>query len=679
MKNWICEKKADITLREKNRHTLYRKTFTVNCADAQYTLKITADDYYKLYINGNFVGQGPAPSYYFAYNFNEYDISKYINEGINVIAVHCYYHGVPSFSCTSGDGRCGMFAELQCNRTTLILSDASWRYALTAHFLPTAKLLGYSAQFSEEIDLNYYMPGWNEIDFDDRKWKAAVLNEADDHVPTPQITPSVVTREVHSVSVNRIADDSFVLDFGKEITACIKMNVTGTQHSNILLRFGEELNADGSVRFKMRCNVDYEENWILSGRNDVFENYDYKGFRYLQVQSADKAVTPECFSAAIRHYPIHKKIDIKINDEKLAQIWNICENAVIISAQEGFLDCPTREKGQYLGDMTVTAPAHTYITGNSLLYKKALTDFANSLQICEGMSAVAPGGNSHSIADFSLLYPYQLLKYYNLTGDTAVVRELFSAAKCVMDYFKQYERSDGLLETVSGKWNLVDWPENMRDGYDFDLSIPVSKGCHNVTNAYYYGAMQCMNELCKIVGKREEYNCAKFEDSFISTFYSTETGLFTDSEVSTHSSLHSNALPLFFGMVKKDAAECILDWIEGKDLVCGVFFSYFVLKTLTRYGRHQKAYELITSECKNSWSNMINEGATACFEAWGKEQKKNISLCHPWACAPIILLIEDFAGLKLSGGIANILPAEIPALSGRAELMLNNSKIVLHF
>ena len=43
--------------------------------------------------------------------------------------------------------------------------------------------------------------------------------------------------------------------------------------------------------------------------------------------------------------------------------------------------------------------------------------------------------------------------------------------------------------------------------------------------------------------------------------------------------------------------------------------------------------------------NMLKEGATSCWEAWGKEQKWNTSLCHPWASAPIIVMIADLAGI----------------------------------
>ena len=69
--------------------------------------------------------------------------------------------------------------------------------------------------------------------------------------------------------------------------------------------------------------------------------------------------------------------------------------------------------------------------------------------------------------------------------------------------------------------------------------------------------------------------------------------------------------------------------------------AYFLLKALCKIGKYEEAYSLIVSESEHSWYNMVREGATTCFEAWGKDQKWNTSLCHPWASAPISILIED--------------------------------------
>ena len=67
--------------------------------------------------------------------------------------------------------------------------------------------------------------------------------------------------------------------------------------------------------------------------------------------------------------------------------------------------------------------------------------------------------------------------------------------------------------------------------------------------------------------------------------------------------------------------------------------AYFALAALKRQGKMNLAQELATDP--DCWLNMLSEGATATFEAWGKEQKKNTSLFHPWATAPLIVFSDN--------------------------------------
>lgn len=79
----------------QNIHTLFRKNFTIGEKRIKSArLFITGNDLYKLYINGKFVGEGPAQSYPFAYNYNCYDVTDLIARGNNTIAVHLYYQGL---------------------------------------------------------------------------------------------------------------------------------------------------------------------------------------------------------------------------------------------------------------------------------------------------------------------------------------------------------------------------------------------------------------------------------------------------------------------------------------------------------------------------------------------------------------------------------------------------------
>ena len=149
----------------------------------------------------------------------------------------------------------------------------------------------------------------------------------------------------------------------------------------------------------------------------------------------------------------------------------------------------------------------------------------------------------------------------------------------------------------------------------------------------------------------EKIDVAPLKKAFIAAFYNEETKLFCDTEALTHSALHSNALPLYFGIATEDMQEDIRLFIMEKGLSCGVQFAYFVLKALGKIGAYEDELALLVNEGEHSWVNMIREGATTCFEAWGKGQKWNTSLCHPWAATPIPILFEDLnykAGITIT-------------------------------
>ena len=62
-----------------DRHLHFRRRFHVTERVKTARVYISADDYYKLYINGRFVAQGPAPSYHFQYNYNVIDVTDFLH------------------------------------------------------------------------------------------------------------------------------------------------------------------------------------------------------------------------------------------------------------------------------------------------------------------------------------------------------------------------------------------------------------------------------------------------------------------------------------------------------------------------------------------------------------------------------------------------------------------------
>ena len=634
-----------------NYHVHFRKVFTIS-GEKQVILRISADDYYKLYINGEFVCQGPAAAYPEYYNYNEVDITQYLQCGENVIAVHVYYQGLINRVWYSGDNRMGLIADIYADGAYLCGTNESWIYERALEYSgpegaehKEPERIGYDTQFLEHIDFRRKQAGWKELSFAAEGWKAAVVKEADDHHFMKEPAELLDVYIMWPKEVVKLGAGHWFMDFGTELTGQFAMKMKGFAGQKVRILCGEET-VEGNphqVRSQMRCNCNYDETCILSGRQDDLEFFDYKAFRYVNVISEYDNLNEKSFCAIVRHHFFGEQCELVSSIPWAREIWKLCINSLKWGTQEGYLDCPSREKGQYLGDFTVTGLAHMYVTGDSNMYRKTLYDFAQTTGICKGIMAVSSGGLMQEIADFSLQYPMQVLHYYQYTGDLDTVRDLYPVVLGILEYFAAFERADGLIEYADEKWNLIDWPQNLRDDYELPgAEHREPRPCHNVLNAHYIGALGYLEQIQRILGiTPDEEKLKKCREAFIKAFWSQETGLFTDLPGGKHGALHSNVLPVFYGIAPLESYSPIKKLIMDKGLVCGTMFSYFVLKALGRMEAYEEELALILNESEHSWVNMLREGATTVFEAWGKEQKWNTSLCHPWSCAPVIALIED--------------------------------------
>lgn len=613
----------------KNIHTVFRKVFTLKEVSENIKIRISADDYYKLKINGKSVGQGPAQGYPNNYYSNEFLITSFLHEGENEISAEVYYHGLTCRAYVSGDRKMGFIAEIYSEDTDIIATDNTWEYAKINRYLPSEHV-GANASFMDEYDFN----------ITDDSFKKAIVFKNDCVFRSTSAVPLQIYRK-YPVSSHPVSGGMFY-DFGEELTGSLFLTAKGKKGSMITLLQGEETeDSPLKTRYKMRCGCRCEQHLILSGNEDIYEQYDYIGFRYLTVLY-DKDTEISDLGVTVRHYPFDDDYcTLETDDKILKSVFDICKNGVKYGSQEVYVDCPQREKGQYAGDMTVTSDSQVILTGDVSLLQKAIDDQTASSFICKGLMAVTPSSLMQEIADYSLQFPILALRHYEYTSDKKYLERNLEICENIIAHFKQFARRDGLLDGVNDKWNLVDWPVNMRDDYDFGLEKPQLSGCHNVINAFYIGCVLKTEGIRDILGIDAPKESTELINAFNRAFYSEKSRLYTDCEATEHTSLHSNIIPLYFGFNPAESTEPITELIMKKGLVCGVYMSYFLLKGLCRAGKFREAYSIVTSTAENSWYNMVREGGTTCFEAWGKDKKGNTSLCHPWASAPISVIVKD--------------------------------------
>ena len=630
----------------QNVHMYLRKEIEIPGKPASATLWITGDDYYKFYVNGAFVVQGPEAGYPFAHNYYKLDVTPFLSQGTNCLAAHCYYQGLLNRVWNSADNRAGFILRLdvvlESGGEVRFVSDGTWR-RMTSDAYEAEDTIGYKTQFVENIDMGKIPVGWRSAGFDDSEW-GAPLTGRQDHVFSKQITPPLEHWRAEPKVAKKKGEGNYFYDFGTELTGHTCIRVKGEAGHKLEVRHGEELSEPDTVRFEMRANCKYQEFPVLSGRDDVIEFYDYRAFRYVEILNAP--AEPEVW-VDVRHHRFDPEAStLAASDELLVRIWDLCKNGVRYGAQGGFLDCPSREKGQYLGDALITGHSHLVVTGDPSLLKKALRDFQQSQRICPGIMAVAPGSFMQEIAEYSLQWTFALKNYHAFTGDRAFLEEMTDAVfEGLYGYFARYEGESGLLTGVTEKWVLVDWPKNLRDGYDYDYAEKIE---NTVLNAFYYASLQTAAELLRELGKDAavyEKKAVRVKQAFAERLLNPETGLFVDAPGSKHSALHANAIPLAFGLVAEENVPAVVALIREKRLSCGVYIAPFVIEACYAAGEHELAYDLITSKDEHSWHEMLKHGATTCMEAWGPDQKWNTSWCHPWSSGPIFLIAERVMGL----------------------------------
>ncbi|MHC4883819.1 MAG: family 78 glycoside hydrolase catalytic domain, partial [Planctomycetota bacterium] len=655
----------------RNVHTLLRRELELDEKPIREArLYITADDCYKLYINGRFIGTGPAPAYPAEFPYNAWDVTAQLQiGGANCIGVHAFYHGMHSLTFPSGDNLQGVILQLEVDfedgTSRNVCSDSEWRCHRTDAY-ESRHVLGYQTSFSEFIDLRKLPVGWSETGFDDGGWCTPLV----DDVPTvynlvPQQTPPVSVFKRLPQRIVQKGEGHYFIDFGIELSGETAFLVSGEKGHEVEIRHGEELDGPETVRHDMRCNCLYQEVCALSGRDDeLLEFYDYKGFRYVEVLNWPEELQENRVWANERHYPFPaNSSSFTSSNPLLNDIWTLCTNGARVGTLDTYLDCPTREKGGFMGDGFVTGISHLIASGDPRILRKFLRDVASTRVYCPGLLSTAPNYVNGELAEYSLLWPVLLEYYYNWTADLEFVHEMIPVLKGLLEYYATYENADGLLQDVFSQATkrysiLVDWPKNLRDDYDDPYLMgdrTVEDDPEGVVNTmvqgFYICALKASSRLAEITGSTEVKEQAsdrvpRVSAAVLAQLRNPDTGLFIDRNDSDHSALHANVTPLMAGMLDGDELKAAVELIRQKRLSCGVYFSFFVLKALYDADEPELAYDLMTSRDLHSWNSMLEAGATTCMEAWAPDLKWNTSWCHPWSSSPIHMIAHEMMGLR---------------------------------
>lgn len=613
----------------RNRHILFRKKFFCDGVTDRAHIYISADDYYKLYVNGQFVAQGPAPSYHSNYNYNEIDVASYLKPGENLIAVHTLYQGLINRVWQSGDNRHGLILDLVIDGNTVVVSDESFKTAVHSAYTEMGTS-GYDTQFLERYDSGAAEVDFADCHFDDTDWSQAKVHLYADHALTLQKTGMLEFERVMPVELSH-TQNHVVYDFGSNYVGYLCAKACGKKGDILTVRCAQELNDDGTLRYNLRANCTYEEEWLLNDGESILDWFDYKSFRYAEFYLPDGA---EVFDVSLcaRHYPFSLNTKIKpefAQNREIKRIWDLCVHTQKYGVQEVIQDCMDREKGFYLGDGCYTALTNMILTHDDSMVRKLIDDAFYSSFITDTLVTCMDCSFMQEIAEYPFILVYLVLWHYNFTGDKDYLKQNYMQIQKVLDAYRREYETGYLLRNLD-KWCVVEWPKNFQHGYDVSIFEGlVCEQAHVSLNSYYIAAIRTANRIAEILGLPVYREEAPHISAFMDAFYSKEKKLFKDGENTDHISLVGNSFAYGLGICSNEEfeREFLALYHEHGGMAALSFFCTFPL--LTRFVQRER-FDLVEQALlhEGTWKRMLREGSTTTFEGWGKDTKWNISLFH---------------------------------------------------
>lgn len=178
-------------------------------SDRQVSLHVTADSRYILYVNGEYLGQGPVRGWPQYHPFDTYDLTPYLVEGENTLAILVQHFGEGNFQYIAGPP--GLLAQLEdADGDVLLVTDENWRWSVEPSIEQVVPRISVQLPFEEQVDARL-ADDWTKPAYDDRGWRSAKPVGPAEAPPRGQLEPRDIpfltlepTSPVRIVSVDQV-------------------------------------------------------------------------------------------------------------------------------------------------------------------------------------------------------------------------------------------------------------------------------------------------------------------------------------------------------------------------------------------------------------------------------------------------------------------------------------------
>lgn len=663
----------------------FRKKITLDAIPDSFVINVSADNRYRLFVNGESVCFGPARGDLTNWYFETIDIAPYLKAGDNIIAAVVWNMGVHA-PVAQISNQTAFVIQGNTEKEHIVNTDGSWKVIQNKAYTPCstdngARLRAYMVVGpGDEIDGSLYPWEWETLEYDDSHWLGARGVTA----PSPygvgtdnfwNLTPRNIPlmeesmqrmcniRRAEGLKVTNAMLEgnspltipanktvSILIDQEYNTTAYPYLKVSGGKGASVKMSYTEAL-LDQNMQKGNRNDVEGRsvignyDIFLADGNEDrLFSTLWLRTYRYVQldITTKDEPLIIEDIYGFYTGYPFDQKATFVANDKSLKEIWDVGWRTARLCAGETYYDCPYYEQLQYPGDTRIQALISLHVAGDDRLMRKAILDFYNSM-VPEGLTQGRyPSSRFQVIPPYALFWVSMIYDYWMYRQDDEFVSQFLPAINNVLSWYEsKIDKEKGMLGPMKW-WNFVDYT----DGFPGGVPHGATDGNSTVISMQYAYTLNQASKLNQYFGNGCEADKYKILCDYINSntydqcFDSVKNAMADTPEKKTYSQ-HASLLAVLSGAIPESQSQSVMKTVvEDSSLIPVTFyFRFYLTQALKKAGLGDMYYPSL-----QYWRDMINVGLTTFAE----KPEPARSDCHAWSASPLYDYFAVICGITPS-------------------------------
>lgn len=633
-----------------NQWVAFRRTLTLGSVPSKAVTRVAADSKYWLWVNGTLVvfegqlkrGPNRTDTYH-----DEIDLAPYLTSGRNTVALLVWYFGKQGFSHnSSGKGGLLFQSDIQSGATTTrLVSDTGWRH--TVHPGYSNNTSGAQANFRLPESNIYYdarnataMADWQSSGFDDSAWSAPTDFGAAGAAPWNALVERPIPQFRYS-GLKSYANASSLPSTGQgstAISAALPSNIQVTPYLKVdapagaVIGIQTDHHDDGANLTGIEPGTGYNvrSTYVCAGGVQEFESLGWMSGTAVRY-SIPAGVTILELKYRESGYDTDFAGSFSSSDAFLDTLWTKAARTMYVNMRDNYMDCPTRERAQWWGDVVnqLKEGFYTFDTRSHALGAKAITQLTSWQKDSGALYSPVPA------TIWTAELPVQMLAsvwsfwtYYLHTGNASAVTGAYPAVKKYLNLWSL--DGDGLVSHRKGDWDWEDWGSNI------DARV--------LDNSWYYLALDTAAKLADLSGNTGDVagwqaQRDSIQANFDRVLWNTSKNEYRSPGYNGDTDDRANALAVVAGLAPASRHRPVTEVLRTH-LNASPYMEFYVLEALYLMGAATVAEERM----RNRFAAQVAD--PACHTLWEVWVKAEGTDNHAWNGGPLYALSAYAAGVR---------------------------------